>query len=159
MGNLEFDSTRYEASSPMDAVPTDWYPCLVSGTEIKETKTGTGKYLMLTLDIIDGPFKNRKLFDRLNLWNRNQQAVDIANKTMTAICQSVGIIQPRNHEEFRGKRLMAKAVKTNDPQYGEGNEVKGYKAIEGASQATAAGTSAPQAEQAPAASTPPWGSR
>lgn len=152
MGNLNFDSTQYEASSPMEAVPSDWYPCLIASTEIKETKKGDGgRYLMFTFDIAEGPYKNRKLFDRLNLWNRNQQAVDIANKSMTAICQAVGLIQPRNHEEFRGKRLMVKAVKTNDPQYGEGNEIKGYKAIESQE------PSYSPAQAAPA--TPPWGSK
>ena len=105
---------------------------------------------MLTLDIIDGEYKGRKLFDRLNLWNSNAQAVEIASKTMSAICHAVGLLQVRNHEDLRGKNLAVKVIKTNDPTYGERNEVKGYKSSEGTA-ATAPASAAPAV-----ASGKPW---
>lgn len=160
MGNLgTFDATKVEPSSPMEAVPAGSYPCRIVDTEIKETKAGTGKYLMLTMDILDPNYKGRKLFDRLNLWNPNQQAVDIANKTLSAICHAVGIMQPRNHEEFRGKALNVKVAVDNDPQYGARNEVKGYSAIEGASPMATQGQPDGQAASPAGPATPPWGSR
>jgi hypothetical protein len=152
MGNLDFNAHEVQPSSPMEAVPAGSYPVRITDTEIKQTKNGNGRYLQITLDIIDGEFKGRKLFDRLNLWNPNQQAVDIARKTMSAICHATNVMQPRNHEELRGKYMTAKVNQENDPQYGARNEVKGYAAIEGAPHA-----SAPVAQPAQAApATPPW---
>ena len=165
MGNLNFDATTVEPSAPMEAVPAGTYPVRIAETEIKQTKNGNGRYLQLTLDIIDGQYKGRKLFDRLNLWNPNQQAVEIAQKTMSAICHATGIMQPRNHEELRGKTLSAKVNQDNDPQYGARNEVKGYSALEGGTQGYAApaaqsyNPSQPAGQVAAGPATPPWGTR
>ena len=149
MSNLDFNAANFEPSAPLEAVPDGYYNCKLAGTEIKETKNGNGKYLMLTLDIVDGEYKGRKLFDRLNLWNQNAQAVEIASKTMSAICHAVGLLQVRNHEDLRGKNLAVKVIKTNDPSYGERNEVKGYKAAE-------SGAALPQATGVAAAGGKPW---
>ena len=151
-GNLGFDATQHEPSAPLEAVPDGYYNCRLGGTEIKETKNGNGKYLMLTLDIADGQYKGRKLFDRLNLWNSNGQAVEIANKTLSSLCHAVGLMQVRNHEDLRGKQVAVKVVKTNDPKYGEGNEVKGYKAAENSAQSYAQ----PAASAPAVAGAKPW---
>lgn len=159
MGNLEFDSTNIEPSAPLDPVPAGKYPCRITASEIKVTKNGAGRYLQLTLDIADGEYKNRKLFDRLNLWNSNVQAQEIAQKTLSAICHAVGILKVRNHEELRGKALLVKATTRNDPQYGESNEVKGYEPMAGqaavADSGSWGGDSEPSA--APVGAAPPWG--
>ena len=39
---------------------------VVSESELKPTKTGGGKYLQLTFQIIDGEFKGRLVWARLN---------------------------------------------------------------------------------------------
>ena len=42
------------------------------------SQAGTGSYLNLTFEILDGNYKGRKVWSRLNLDNPNQQAVQIA---------------------------------------------------------------------------------
>lgn len=155
MGNLNFDATTVQPSSPMEVLPRGKYVVQIDDTEKKETKAQDGAaYLQLTMTVTEGEFKGRKLFDRLNLWNPNTQAVEIAQRTLSALCHSIGIIKPRNHEEFRGKKVTVKVDVRTSQQYGEQNEVKGY---EGASSAQE--SEPKQAVAKSSEATPPWGKK
>lgn len=131
MSNLDFDATSVEPSVALEALPSGTYPVKIKWTERKATKKGDGELLQLQLEVIDGDYKGRSVFDRLNLWNSNSQAVDIAQRSLSAICHAIGLLKVKNHEELRGKKLVAKVIYKNDEKYGEGNDVKGYSKLEG----------------------------
>jgi hypothetical protein len=83
--------------------------------------------LQVKLQIIDGPFKNRTVIDRFNLWNKNPQATTIAQQQFKKVCEAVNILKPADSSALHMKPLMIKlAVKEYDGK--EQNEVKGYKA-------------------------------
>ena len=50
--------------------------------------------------MLDGPYKGRKLFDRLNLVNANPVTVEIAQRTLSAICHATGRMQVQDSEEL-----------------------------------------------------------
>ena len=131
-----FDASTVETSGDFDALPAGWYQVVINATEERETKSGNGSYLLLEMDVIDGPREGRKVFDRLNLNNPNQAAVDIANRQLAAICQAVGVLRPKDSEELHDKPLEVKVVQ-KEYQGEMRNEVKAYRAVKGA-------TSAPQ---------------
>lgn len=93
----------------------------------KPTKTGSGSYLQLTFQIIEGPYKNRFVWARLNLDNPNQTAVKIARAELSAICRAVGVMMPRDSAELHNLPLMitvkAKKREGTDELV---NEIKGY---------------------------------
>ena len=60
---------------------------------MRPTKDGGGQYLWLELDVLEGPLAGRKLFDRLNLVNASAQTVEIAQRTLSAICHATGRLQ------------------------------------------------------------------
>ena len=128
-GNLEgYDAGKYEPNGVFEPIPTAWYRAAIIESEMKDTKAGTGKYLELTLEVLEGPHKGRKVWDRLNLINPNQKAVDIARGTLSAICHAVDKMRPDDSAELHNipldVRVSAKVRKDN----GEvGNEVKGYR--------------------------------
>ncbi|MCC7005022.1 MAG: DUF669 domain-containing protein [Ottowia sp.] len=154
MSNLEFDATTIEPSATLDALPSNTYPVKIKWTERKATKKGDGELLQIQLEVIDGEFKGRSVFDRLNLWNPNSQAVDIAQRSLSAICHAINLLKVKNHEELRGKKLMAKIVyKPAEGNYSEGNDVKGYSKLDG-------GDAEPEVESAPtAAPRPAWAAK
>ena len=47
------------------------------------------KYLKVEMDITEGEFQGRKLFENLNLVNKNDLAVTIAQQTLAEICTAV----------------------------------------------------------------------
>jgi len=160
---LQFDATTVQPNAPLEPVPSGDYLCMIVDSEMKPTSRGDGAYLQLTMEILEGPYQGRKLFDRLNLQNPNAQAVEIAYRTLSAICHAVGRLQVNDSAELHDKPLIAKvALKPPKGEYGESNEVKGYKAVNGAVGMTGVATRSPTYPQpgvapaAPAAASRPW---
>ncbi len=121
-----FDATNIEPSQPSGNIhpPGKKLPTVISGTCITPTKDSSGLMLVLSLTTPMGQIDNR-----YNLWNKNEQAVDISRKQLSAVCHSVGIYQlksvpanptPADYEkagiELRNSRLMI------DVDYQKGNE-------------------------------------
>jgi len=115
---------------------------------MKTTKSGNGSYLQLTFTIIDGPYKNRVLWVRLNLNNPNATAVKIAQSELSAICHAVGVMQPRDSVELHNLPLVIGVKMRKREDTGElTNEIKGYERKVSAGQAQTASASD---------NTPPW---
>lgn len=98
MADLQgFDAQTVEPNDSFDPVPNGDYLCIITTSEMKPTKAGDGAYLELELQVIEGPYQGRKLWDRLNLNNANETTVKIAKGTLSAICRAVGVLHPRTH--------------------------------------------------------------
>jgi len=150
MANLNgFDANQVEPTTSFDTIPAGKYLAAITESEMKPTKSGSGSYLQLTFTIVEGEYKNRVLWARLNLNNPNATAVKIARGELSAICRAVGVMQPKDSVELHNVPLaiVVKLKKRQDT--GElTNEIKGYEP-----KASAAG----QPQQAPSGdSTPPW---
>lgn len=163
-----FDATQVQPDTPYEVLPAGDYNVIITESEMVDTRTG-GQMLKLTLQVIDGQHQGRILFDRLNLVNANPKAVEIAQRTLSAICRAVGKLQVNDSAELHNLPLIA-SVKIRPPegQYGAQNDVKGYKPAAGqpphsqpinmgaATQASAPQAPAAPAPAQPAAATPPW---
>ena len=77
----------------------------VQDTEIKEAKSGQGnRYLEILWSILGGNHDGLPVRQRLNLWNRNAQAVDIARRQMNQTCRALGITSSvGDTEELHGR--------------------------------------------------------
>src|SRR5262245_42411620 len=91
-----FDANQVEPSSDFEPIPAGKYLAVITGSEMKPTKADTGHFLKLTFQIIDGPYKGRNLWARLNLDNPNAIAVQIAQAELSAICRAVGVLAPHD---------------------------------------------------------------
>jgi len=128
MGNLSgFDANTVEPNQ-FDVIPAGEYEACIVKSQMKQTKDGQGQYLELELQILNGQFQNRKLFDRLNLKNQSAKAVQIAQGTLSAICRAVSVLTPNDSLELHNKPLRVKVKVTKDDQYGDKNEIMAYKA-------------------------------
>lgn len=145
-----FDASKVEPNS-FDCIPAGEYEVAIVASEMKPTKDGGGKYLNLELQVLSGQYQNRKLFDRLNLENKNVQAVQIAKGTLSAICRAVSCLTPRDSSELHLKPMLASVKISKSDEHGDQNEIKGYKPRH-ASAGNAAATSTPAA----ASDAAPW---
>jgi hypothetical protein len=134
MANLgtTFDATGIEPARPFDVLPPGRYVAQIVASEMRVTKDGMGQYLWLELDVLEGPCRGRKLFDRLNLVNGNPQTVEIAQRTLSAICHATGRMQVQDSEELHLIPLLAD-VRVQPPKngYGETNRIR-YLPLESA---------------------------
>src|SRR5574340_423845 len=103
MAGLNFDASTVNPNQAFDPIPPGWYNVQISESEMKPTNDGSGAYLALTMTVLDGPHAGRKLFDRLNLQNKNSVTVEIAYKNLSAICHAVGVIRVQDSAQLRSE--------------------------------------------------------
>ena len=126
---------------------------------MRPTKDGGGQYLWLELDVLEGPLAGRKLFDRLNLVNASAQTVEIAQRTLSAICHATGRLQVQDSDELHLIPMIADVtIKPPKNGYGESNKVHYLPLERGAgAQAAAAGAGAGRRQPSPPAPAAPAG--
>jgi hypothetical protein len=155
-----------EAGTDFTPVPTGEYLMVITDSDMKPTNANTGEYLELTHEIIDGPYKARKAWARLNLVNSNAQAVEIANRDLASIRAATGVPNPRDSQELHNKPMLVrvefikagttKGKKTYDR---DTNEIRAWKKAEGYVATNTAPSNAPAANNQAASSTPPWANK
>ncbi len=135
MVQLNFDASTVAPASAPEPLETGWYPANIIMTEQKPTKNNDGGYLEITNRISTGQFAGRTLKDRLNLWNKSQQAVDIAYAQLSAITHATAGARGGNLRigvaaELHGAPLevYVKKVPRDDKPDLMTNEVAGYRA-------------------------------
>jgi hypothetical protein len=155
-----FDANKVEPRKEFTLLDPGDYVVAIVASEVKENDKKTGHFLELTLDVIEGPAKGRKLFDCLNLDNPNAQAVEIAQATLSAICHATGKLTVSDSQELHNLPMVAVVTKKPKKKNGtvvEGewrNEVNTYKprsALGAAPLATGATGSPEAGSPAPAA--------
>lgn len=115
-----------EDDRSFEPLPPDDYLMQVIESDIKPTKAGDGQQLVLTLEVIDGSYANRRIWDRINIRNPNADAQRIAQRALADLCLAVGIPSLRKTEDLHFKpftgRITIKPDKTG--QYAPQNAVR-----------------------------------
>jgi hypothetical protein len=142
-----FDANTVEPRTAMEAIPAGKYLAIISASEMKPNKAGTGQFLQLVFTILEGELRNRQVWARLNLENPNELAMKIAQADLSALCRAVGVMTPNDSVELHNLplviRVKCKKRKDTDEIV---NEIGGYEKRE-------AVTGKPQQAQT---NTPPW---
>lgn len=122
-----FNAHDVDPNTGFDPIPSGKYLVVITATEMKPTKNGKGEYLEIEMEVLEGPHKGRKLWDRLTLKHTNEQTVEIARGTLSSICRAVNVMKPRDSVELHNVPLIASvAVKNRDDTGEPTNVVKGY---------------------------------
>lgn len=154
---LNFDATQVEPQVPFEAVPANDYTMALTGASVKETAKKTGHYLALDFTILEGEYKGRHIFENLNLWNQNQQAVEIAWRQLSGLCHAANVLQVATVDQLFNIPVTAKVGLEQDAQYGPSNRIKGFsKAGGGAAPAWAGQAPAAPTTTSPGNGQPPW---
>lgn len=131
MVQLNFDANQVAPNTGYEPVPEGWYNVAISESEIKPTRDKEGAYLQLKAQVIDGPHTGKPIYIRLNIQNKNQQAVDIAYGELSAICHVTGVYQIGDSSQLHGIPFQLRVIVTKGQNGDPGNEVKGYKDARG----------------------------
>lgn len=129
MSQLNFDVTNIAPSAGNDVVPAGWYPVLITAEQNKQTKANTGEYCEVEFTIADGPHASRKVWNRFNLWNTDSDTVARAQSDMAALCQALGVAIT-DTSQLLNQRCEIKVTVRKSEEYGDQNNVKGYRPIQ-----------------------------
>lgn len=113
-------------------IPADWYIAKIVKSENKQTRAKDGRYLSLGFKITAGPRTGSMLWTNLNLINKNDTAVRIAEAHLSKICAAIGYEDDLDDsDDLHGIDLGIKVViKAATAQFPEGNEIKDFKSAD-----------------------------
>ena len=151
---FEFNATEVTPTTGFEPIPNGKYNAVITESDMKVTRSGSGNYLEFAYEIIDGEYKGRKLWSRHNVQNQNQKAMEIARKEVSAICHAVGVLQMHCTEELHNRPLKIVVRSTRNEAGDITNEIRGFESAGGVASQTARPVPAPvSAADGPA----PWG--
>jgi hypothetical protein len=143
MSLLNFDATSVDSAAPYDVIPAGEYLSCVVDSQVKTTKAGNGEYLELVFEVMEGQYKGRKVWQRVNIKNPNPKAEAAAKRELSSLCKAVGVLNVQYSEVLHNIPLMVQLqVEEGSNGYGPQNRVKSYGS---------AGSTAPAQTPAPAA--------
>jgi len=142
-----------EQENNYDPIPEGWYEAVINKADVKPTKDGTGQYISVRFDVTGPTHQGRVVFSIVNIRNKSAQAQSIGLQQLGSIMRAVGLTRVDDTDQLIGGRLLIKVTIRKQEGYDPTNDVRGYKAIEGAVMPSAA---APAASKENAKAAPPW---
>lgn len=140
-----------EQENSFDPIPEGWYDAIIAKAEVKPTKDGTGKYINVRYDVLGPTHQGRVVFSIVNIRNKSAQAQSIGVQQLGSIMRAIGLNRVDDTDQLIGGTLQIKVTIRKQEGYEPTNDVRGFKATEGAAMPT---ISAPPASTGKAA--PPW---
>lgn len=141
-------SVNPASASGGSQLPVGEHPVVIEKAEVKPTAGNDGGYLQLDLLVIDGPAKGSRGAWRLNLYNQNAKAVEIAYRQLSALCYAVAFFDLLNDaSKLCGKPFIAVVGLQRDKEAADKGytEVKGCKDMQGRDPGATGAAPAPQA--------------
>lgn len=169
--NTAFNANDVEPSEKRDfsAMPPDKYTMCIVNSDMRAIKAkpghdpngNYGQYLWLEIEVMEGQYERRKLFENLVLEHENPQTVQIAQQKLRDICLACRKPNISDSEELHGIPFIADVVVEQDrrnknvpqgqPLFPPVNRIKTYSAV--------GDQAAPQRERASSVGSPPDGAR
>lgn len=152
---FDVDTTGVEKMGGYEVYPPGDYPAMMISASKKATRNNDGYFVECVYQFIEGDHTGKRFTSRLNLWNSNKTAADIAKRELKSIRAALGL--PDNASDltmFVNKplvlRLTAKPRK-DDPSRVENNLI----AVEPYGSAVATPAPAYQPQPMPQVAQPP----
>ena len=131
MPRLDFDVSSVEpAVNTYELLPRGRYLAMIINSDIRDTKAGDGTYVEWTFEVMEGPHKGRRLWERMNFRNKNQTTEQIAKRNLAALSIACGF--PDHVGETEGLHNIPIFIEVirEMPKDGsaERNQIRGYSA-------------------------------
>lgn len=129
------DNTFRAADAPpsegFDLLPAGQYAAQIIESGIVDAKSGRGQMITLTWAITDGPAEGRRVWQRINHYHENPQAMAIGQRDLRQILDALGLesIDDTAELEFKPMRVKVGIEVDKSGQYGDRNAIKGVAAL------------------------------
>jgi hypothetical protein len=137
---LDFATDNLGDVDSFDPIPDGRYDVVASAVAVKPTKDGTGRMLTVTWTVIDGDYKGRKLFDRLNVVNKSEVAQKIGRAQLGNRLKATGLEGENDMGKIVGRECnLSVRIRAAEGAYQASNEINRADAIGGVSRPSAPG--------------------
>lgn len=129
-------------TSSFDPLPAGWYRVVIKEASVAKTKAGTGEYIKIRYDVEGPSHEGRVVFGNLNISNPNPKAEEIGRQQLGELMRAIGLKSLKDTDQLVGGRLEIKLAIRESEQYGNSNDVKAFKSVNGAPKASPAAAAA-----------------
>lgn len=122
-----FDANQVKpARDYVAVVPPGKYLVKIDKAELRQTKAQNGHLLWFEMTIIQGEYKDQKLFDQINVDNPSNECVRIGMGQFSALARAAGNPCVQNEKELVNAIVVAHVKVKADAKYGDSNEIRTY---------------------------------
>ena len=133
MSDFTFTTAGVERpTTEFTLIPVGWQPMMVESTEWVEpfqAAPGEPKELKMTLTILEGEFKNRKLWKKLKLRSQDPTELKKANGQLASLLDAIGMVSINNIAEIIQRPFVAKVGVFQPNDRDPVNFVNGFKSF------------------------------
>ena len=110
-------------------VPAGDYTVQITGSELKDTKDGSGQYVKAEFTVLGPAYQGRKIFQNYNIFNKNADAEQIGRAQLKSLTTAVGLDTLRDTDELIGRRAFVHVAVVPDKngKYGDQNRLSRYR--------------------------------
>lgn len=109
----DFTSTGQKTTPPA-TIPPGVYNAKIVSEETKPTAKGDGEMLVLIFEVCSGPHTGGRIWERLNLRNPSEKAMEIARTTLVKIYEAANLKKSGDSANLVGKKFN---ISTFNEQY------------------------------------------
>ena len=112
-------------------LPEGLHVAVIISSETKQSRNGNGSYMEFVHEILDGPSKGRKYWERLPFGSPKPAGVNMARSKLAAMCRALGIAQiPTDSAVLHNKPLCINiGVKLNKDNGKPENVANGWEPV------------------------------
>ena len=121
------DTSNVEKMGGYEVYPAGMYNAIMISAAKKPTSKNDGMFIECVYQFVDGDYNGKKFTSRLNLWNQNSTAVDIAKRELKSLRAAIGLADTESSlQQFINKPLVLNIsvkARKDDPTKAENNLV------------------------------------
>lgn len=135
MAEMNFNANDVPPNEPREVLPAGEYDVAITASEAYTTQSGKMGGLKLEMQVLNGAFQNRKLWDRINfrgtpgvtLTEGEAKAVAIGAGNLSSLCRAVNVLTPKDSSELHGRAFRVKVTVKQSEEFGPQNNIAAYK--------------------------------
>lgn len=120
-----------ERTSDFSPLPAGEYLSVISDCELRETNDGTGKYLSLKWQVIQGDHEGRIFFENINIQNKSEKATQIGLSMLGEISKCIMKKINSTEDLVDGICSVSLGIQPASGQFESSNKVKKHSMYEG----------------------------
>lgn len=129
-GGFDAAAVEPDAGRSSEPVPPGLYEAEITNAEVKDAKTGNGSYLALEFTILGPTQARRKVWQNITLTNHNDQAQQIGQAQLSALCRAAGIPVLKDSDQLFQKLLRIRVgIEPAKNGYEAKSRVDAYEAM------------------------------
>jgi hypothetical protein len=127
-GGFNAATVTPKESRDYSALPAGLYTAEITSADVKQLKSGNGTGLSLEFTIIDPEqFAKRKVWQQINIVHTNEQAQQIGQSELSALCRAVGIGVLNDSDDLFQRMVRIRTRVRKQEGYEPKAEITGYE--------------------------------